>query len=113
MYQLVVGEIGIGREEFLYQMAFWEIRRVVAGYRDRQRAAWEVARWQTFWLMQVGMADTSRIDFDTLLRFPWEKQDDNSGPTDEEIERLREDLRAYNKSNDRCESPPPVKARGI
>ena len=97
MYQLVVGEIGISREAFLYKMDFWEVKRVVAGYRDRQRAAWEVTRWQTFWLMQVGMADTSRIDFETLLRFPWEKQDDSSGPTDEEIERLRGELHAYNE----------------
>jgi hypothetical protein len=99
VYQLVVGEIGISREAFLYKMDFWEVKRVVAGYRDRQRAAWEVARWQTFWLMQVGMADTSKIDFDSLLRFPWEDPAAANEPTEEEIERLRNELREYNKNN--------------
>ena len=96
MYQLVVGEIGIGREDFLYRMAFWEVRRVVTGYRERQKSVWEVARWQTFWLMQVGMADTSKVNFNDLLRLPWDAQGVGE-PDMEEIERLRGELRAYNE----------------
>lgn len=67
------------------------------GYRDRQKAEWERTRWQTFWLMQVGMADTSRVNFDDILRLPWDRKDPSSEPSQEDIDRLRAELRAYNE----------------
>jgi hypothetical protein len=30
-----VGEIGIPRREFLYDIRFWEVRRIIRGYRRR------------------------------------------------------------------------------
>jgi len=30
-----VGEIGIPRREFLYDIRFWEVRRIIRGYRQR------------------------------------------------------------------------------
>jgi hypothetical protein len=35
IYQLLVGEIGIPRHEFLYEIQFWEVRRIIRGYRRR------------------------------------------------------------------------------
>lgn len=32
-----MGEIGISRREFLYEVRFWEVRRIIAGYRKRDR----------------------------------------------------------------------------
>ena len=32
-----MGEIGIPRREFLYDIQFWEVRRIVLGYRRRDR----------------------------------------------------------------------------
>jgi hypothetical protein len=32
-----VGEIGIPRHEFLYDIQFWEVRRIIRGYRNRDR----------------------------------------------------------------------------
>ena len=32
-----MGEIGIPRREFLYDLRFWEVRRIVRGYRNRDR----------------------------------------------------------------------------
>ena len=32
-----MGEIGIPRREFLYDLRFWEVRRIVRGYRRRDR----------------------------------------------------------------------------
>jgi len=32
-----VGEIGISRREFLYDIRFWEARRIIRGYRRRNR----------------------------------------------------------------------------
>ena len=32
-----MGEIGIPRREFLYDLRFWEVRRIVRGHRKRDR----------------------------------------------------------------------------
>lgn len=32
-----MGEIGIPRREFLYDITFWEVRRIIRGYRRRDR----------------------------------------------------------------------------
>ena len=32
---MFVGEIGIPRHEFLYDLKFWEVRRIIRGYRKR------------------------------------------------------------------------------
>ena len=32
---MLVGEIGISRHEFLYDIQFWEVRRIIRGYRRR------------------------------------------------------------------------------
>ena len=32
-----MGEIGISRREFLYEVRFWEVRRIIADYRKRDR----------------------------------------------------------------------------
>ena len=32
---MFVGEIGISRREFLYDIRFWEARRIIRGYRKR------------------------------------------------------------------------------
>lgn len=32
---MFVGEIGIPRREFLYDLKFWEVRRIIRGYRKR------------------------------------------------------------------------------
>jgi hypothetical protein len=34
---LLVGEIGISRREFLYELRFWEVRRIIRGYRRRDK----------------------------------------------------------------------------
>ena len=32
---MLVGEIGITRHEFLYEISFWEVQRIIKGYRRR------------------------------------------------------------------------------
>lgn len=32
-----MGEIGIPRREFLYELQFWEVQRIIKGYRRRDR----------------------------------------------------------------------------
>lgn len=42
------------------------------------------------------MADTSRVNLNDILRLPWDRKDSTSEPSQEDIDRLREKLRAYN-----------------
>lgn len=99
MYSLLVGEIGIGRGEFLRRMRWWELRAVIDGYRKRERTLWTVARWQTFLLMHNGMVDLGKMgihrEYD-LARFPWEKEGDVAAVSDAEVERLQRMMREEN-----------------
>lgn len=98
-YQYLVGEIGISRLEYLYELQFWEIILIVKGYSHRNREMWSATRWQTFCLMLV-QADLKKagiygpID---LMRFPWEDGSANSsGPTKEQYEALQREMREHN-----------------
>lgn len=92
MYRLVVGEIGIPRNEYLYELPVWEIRLIIDGYRRRSRERWTAIRWQTFMLMQVGMADMQKSGFrkpSDLLAFPWDDEVSESELSEEEIEEMK------------------------
>ena len=83
-----MGEIGVPRREFLYEMRFWEVRRIIRGYRNRQRPSWEQARLNAFFIMSA-MADLKQAgihnDMD-LITFPWEKEDIEANlPSKEEV----------------------------
>lgn len=96
-----MGEIGIPRREFLYELRFWEVRRIIRGYRRRQRPSWEQARLNAFYIMSA-MADLSkagiRSDRD-LITFPWEKEETKSDslPSDEEVEEMRQLMKELNE----------------
>ena len=96
-----MGEIGISRREFLYELRFWEVRRIIRGYRRRQRPSWEQARLNAFYIMSA-MADLSkagiRSDRD-LITFPWEKEvtKRESLPRDEEVEEMRQLMKELNE----------------
>ena len=92
-----MGEIGIPRREYLYDLAYWEIMLIVRGYIRRSRDLWSATRWQTYNLMCVSMADIKKAGIHSptdLIRFPWE--DGRAGnvsaddiPDKDEVERMR------------------------
>lgn len=98
---MFVGEIGIPRREFLYDISYWEARRIYKGYRDRYRDTWSATRWQTFYIMGT-WADLRKAGIHRpkdLLEFPWEKHivNDADIPTDDEVEDMRRMLAEMNK----------------
>lgn len=98
-----MGEIGIPRHEYLYELSYCEIILIVRGYSHRNREMWSAVRWQTYNLMCVSMADMKKAGIfrpTDLLRFPWEKGDIREGnmPTDEEIEEMRRQIREENEA---------------
>ena len=90
-----MGEIGIPRLEYLYDLEYWEIVLIVRGYFRKSREMWSATRWQTYNLMCVSMADLKKVGIyrpTDLIRFPWEKDIPEAGaqgPTKQEVEEMR------------------------
>jgi hypothetical protein len=90
-----VGEIGVPRCEYLYELEYWEIALIVRGYFRRNREMWSATRWQTYNLMCVSMANIKRAGIyrpTDLIKFPWEKEVSEGGGhilTNEEVAEMR------------------------
>lgn len=94
-----MGEIGIQRREFLYDLRFWEVRRIVRGYRKRNRLTNQLLAesvYATIHVMRDPKGKTPRDFFPDL--FP----DDDVNATDSapidasEVARLRQMMREEN-----------------
>lgn len=104
---MLVGEVGISRDEFLYTLCLWEIQAIIDGYRMRSRSLWESARMNAFFVMST-MADLKKNGIrssEDLIRFPWEHEvsDRERQPTMDEQEQLREIMRRENAEAERRE----------
>lgn len=105
-----VGEIGIPRREYLYELDYLDMVQIERGYERRHRHAWSIGRWQTFHLMAAFCGGEnlqksgihSPID---LIRFPWDYEghnaadDDSNMPTPAVVEELRRKMREENERN--------------
>lgn len=98
---MFVGEIGIPRREYLYDLTFKDIVLIQRGYVNRSRNMWSATRWQTFYIMSSfigsdGMRKSGLTSPKDLLEFPWER--DSSPPlSDEEVDEIRKELENLNK----------------
>lgn len=101
-----MGEIGISRHEFYYELCWWEVKAVVRGYNRRHRHLWSVTRWQTYNLMsaQAGSEALKKAGIykpTDLIKFPWEK---NVSPvSDEDIADLQAEIDAINNNKQETE----------
>lgn len=105
-----VGEIGIPRREYLYELDYVDIVQIERGYERRQRHRWSATRWQTFCLMNAfaggdAMKKNGIHTPQDLIHFPWDTSADDDdddgttsggGITEKEAERLRELMRREN-----------------
>lgn len=83
-----MGEVGIPRNQFLYDLKLWEINAIVEGYRNRAHTAWETARWQTFCIVCAMGAKNINSPQD-IQKFPWE---DEEQPYEEITEEERDEI---------------------
>lgn len=95
-----MGEIGINRREYLYELTYCDIICIERGYYRRHRGMWSAVRWQTYNLMCVSMADMKKAGIHNptdLLLFPWERKQHNAPDiSEEEIAAMQEMMRAMN-----------------
>ena len=94
-----MGEIGIPRREFLYDLRFWEVRRIVRGYRNRNRLTNQLLAesvYATIHVMRDPKGKTPRDIFPSL--FPTDDDDatDSAPIDDKEVARLRQMMREEN-----------------
>lgn len=99
---MLVGEIGIPRREFLYELRYWEIICITRGYFRRYHPMYDAARivaHQVHYCMGVPKGQSPKTPYE-WLPFTWERTDNNGEPSDlpstEEIERLRQEMLEYN-----------------
>jgi len=74
-----VGEIGLDRREYLFDIMYWELVLILRGYSHRHREEWSMTRWMTWNLMSAqvgkeGMQGAGLFKTTDLIKFPWEKQ---------------------------------------
>lgn len=93
---MFVGEIGLPRLEYLYELMRWEMVLILRGYHARHHNGWEQARLVAY-NAHFCMGSTQPPPIVTKwLPFPWERQQQDE-PTDEEIEKIRAQLKAENE----------------
>ena len=94
-----MGEIGIARHEFLYELKLWEINSIVEGYRRRSHTTWESTRWQTF-LLLCALGAKNIHHPDDIVKFPWEIKDaegDDDTMTEEDVIAMQEEIAMINQ----------------
>ena len=94
-----MGEIGIPRREFLYDLRFWEVRRIVRGYRNRDRLKHQLmaeCAYAAMFAMRDPKGKTVRDIFPSLFQDDDNDATDSAPIDDKEVARLRAMMREEN-----------------
>lgn len=91
----------MSRREFLYEIDFWEARRIVKGYDRRHASMWSAIRWQTYCIMQtIPYTDLKKAGIyrpTDLIKFPWDMEAENEDlPSEDEVRELQELMASMN-----------------
>lgn len=90
-----MGEIGISRHEFYYELRLWEIRAIVRGYRRRDRLSHQLMAEMVFaatYTMRDPEGKTVEDLFPSLFR---EEEPAEPVMTDKEREDLQADIDSF------------------
>ena len=88
---MLVGEIGISRREFLYDLRFWEVDAIIKGYRRRNRLTHQLLAeivYSTIYSMRDPKGKTVEGMFPML--FEEEEDDDEPIMTKEDSDELQQ-----------------------
>lgn len=92
-----MGEIGIPRREFLYEIRFWEVRRIIRGYRRRDRLKHQLLAECVYAAIHVMRDPQGKTVADMFpMLFEYDDDDDEPPPTKEDVDDLLADINAYN-----------------
>jgi len=94
-----VGEIGIPRREFLYDIRFWEVRRIIRGYRRRDLLKHQLMAecvYAATYAMRNPNGKTVSDMFPML--FDYDDDDDEPPISAEDVAELQAEMDAINNS---------------
>ena len=74
-----MGEIGITRREFLYDIRFWEVRRIIRGYRQRDRLKNQLMA-ECVYAAMYAMRDPKGKGVEDMFPMLFEDDDDEDEP---------------------------------
>ena len=97
LFRLLVGEVGISRREFWYELTWREVRAIIDGYNRRRRDGWEQARlvaYHVAYCMGVPEGKTAPLITD-WLPFYWEKPTGTQKPTSTIPKKVVDELQAF------------------
>lgn len=105
---MFVGEIGRSRREFLYDITFWEARRIVKGYRRRHILKYQLMRIN-IWASMFCMGNPDRKQPEDIFKLYFDDDDAvNTQPlTEEERAELQAEIDAWNANiqSQKAETP--------
>ena len=93
-----MGEIGINRLEYLYDLNYIDILMIERGYNQRIYHEWSRVRWSTYYLLKATCGDEQLhknkiFNPSDLMPLPWDKKPEQQFLSDKEQEELRQDMK--------------------
>lgn len=98
-----MGEIGINRHEYLYELLHWELEAIREGYDRRQWHVWSGLRWHAFQVMAAfagsnAMKEGGINSPKDLMPLPWDYDEETEIEFDEEYaNEMKELIRQTNE----------------
>jgi hypothetical protein len=101
---LLVGEVGLPRREFLYEIKVWEANRIIRGYRKRNITELELLRLTAYSAFFSFRKNEQHLTPHSWLPLSFDKEnvedeEESDIPSMEEVERMREEIRRINQAN--------------
>lgn len=96
---MLVGEIGIPRTEYLYELKYWEILLITRGYFRRYHAGWEQARLVAYNAHYCMGSKNTPPTVQEWLPLPWERETGDPLLSEDEVEELRREIQRENERN--------------
>ena len=94
-----MGEIGIQRHDFLYEIDFWEVRRIIRGYRRRDKLKHQLIAECVYAAMYAMRDPKGKTVTDMFpMLFTDDSEEENEGLTKEEADSLQADIDAFNRA---------------
>lgn len=94
-----MGEIGISRREFLYELQFWEVRRIIRGYRRRDRIKLQLLA-ECVYAATYAMRDPGGKTVGNIFPELFEDDDPQESPLeDEEVDEILQLIESVNQQN--------------
>ena len=95
-----MGEIGIQRREYLYELTLTDLLLIERGYHRRSIDTWSASRWSTYHIMTAfvgdGLKKNGIMGPKDLLHLPWDQIAPSEIYTEADIKNLQADIDTAN-----------------